>query len=476
MSQRRIETLDRKPPYDLDAEMATLGSLMLTSELVDEAALIVSPSDFFDDRHRIIFEQMIAMQSGRKRFDLILMMDSLKAANALDQVGGSVYLSKVLNCVPHAGHLRYYAEIVRDHAIRRGMILAANRISDDGYDAHDPVPDYISRSEASIFAAGTRCQASSGTSPDLRTVVLTALDGLDQRAKGQAFRGLSTGFHAIDNLTGGLQKGEVTILAGRTSMGKTAMAINIARNVAQSEPVLMFSLEMDALSICERLLAMAAKADLRRMRDGMLSNESRQNIVAASGDVTALKMRIEDTSGRTVPQIASVCRRQQRRDGLSLIVIDYLQMLYPENGKDQRHEQVAKISRGIKTLARELSVPILCLAQLNRQTTTAKDNRPALSHLRESGAIEQDADVVMFPHRPAYYSGGKCEGPSRSEEAEVIIAKNRNGPTGSVDVVWHGAWASFANKAANRFSDENKAKRITAFDEFNSTPQEDERF
>ncbi len=463
---RRLSMADRQPPSDLNAEMALLGSAVLMIECLDEIAPILRPDDFYDDANRIIYKHLHTLHESGRKFDDVLLTNSLRASGEYEAAGGGAYLSKIVNYVPSAAHATYYAEIVRDHATRRAMIVAATNILSDSYDALDSTADLVSRSESAVFSVGDKCQALSGA-VEINASVLLALDGIEKRAAGQSLRGVSTGFHGLDNLTGGLQPGEVTILAGRTSMGKTAMALNIVRNVSEQQRVILFSMEMDSLSMSERLLAMVAKCDLYRMRSGTIGAEGRQELIEAAEVIHDLKIRIDDTSGRTVSQIASICRRQARREGVGLIVIDYLQLLEPDNHREQRHEQVAKISRRIKGLARELKIPMLVLAQLNRQTTAARDNRPALSHLRESGAIEQDADVVVFCHRPAYYSGERPAGPDRTETAELIVAKNRQGPTGKVDVLWSGAWTSYLNKAAERFASDNKATRVTAFDEYN---------
>lgn len=463
---KKRDVSERQLPFDIDAECSLLGSIVLMIECLDDVGAIVSDGDFYDDAHRIIFKHLHKLHELGRKFDDVLLASSLKASGEFETIGGSAYISKVVNYVPNAAHAVHYADIVRDHATRRAMIHAATKVLADGYDADEPVPDFIAKAEAAVFSVGDRCNALSGA-VDINASVLAALEGIERRANGQALRGISTGFHGLDNLTGGFQSGEVTILAGRTSMGKTALALNIVRNVSEVQNAMLFSLEMDSLSMSERLLAMVAKADLYRMRSGTIGVEGRQCLVDAAAVIHELKIRIDDTSGRTVSQIASICRRQARREGVGLIVIDYLQLLEPENNREPRHEQVSKISRRLKGLARELKVPLLVLAQLNRQTTTSRDNRPALSHLRESGAIEQDADVVIFCHRPAYYTGERPQGDGRTECAELIVAKNRQGPTGKVEVLWSGAWTSYLNKATDRFASENKATRVTAFDAYN---------
>lgn len=469
----RVRNIDElKPPHDIDAELGALGAVVLNPDALDDIVAVIGADDFYLDQNRRLFKHMLGMHEAGRKFDTTLFMDRLKAAGDFDLCGGSAYLSKVINAVPNAAHAIHYAEIVRDHATRRQMIAAATDILNDGYDARDPVPEYISRSESTVFEVGNRCVAVGG-SMDLKEALFKALDGIDARASGKMLRGVSSGFHGLDNLTGGFQPGEVTIIAGRTSMGKTALALGIMRKVAVESPVMFFSLEMDCLSIADRMLSMESKQSLYQMRAGTIARDAREAITESAATLGVLKMSMDDSGGRTVSQVAAICRRKSRRDGLGLVVIDYLQMLQPDNGRDPRHEQVSKISRSIKILARELKVPIVCLAQLNRQTTVSKDQRPMLSHLRESGAIEQDADVVVFAHRPWYYTGKAGEGQSLCEPAELIVAKNRQGPTGKVDVQWFGKWMSFANKAEERFAEENKAKRFSAIDEFNTLPPSD---
>jgi replicative DNA helicase len=462
----------RELPRNNEAEMCLLGSVMLLTDCLDDVALLIDAQDFFNPAHVKLYGHLLAIRDTGRLFDMTLFTDRLKAAGDFEEIGGAAYLSKLLNCVPNAAHAVYYAELVRDTSMRRRMILAGTRIASDGYEPMD-LAEYVAGAESEVFAAANRCQKLAGAA-DLNQSVLAALGGLDRRSSGQALRGVSSGLYGLDSVTGGFQPGEVNILAGRTSMGKTALALNIAAEVATEQPVLLFSLEMDSLSIAERLLSTTAGVRLGRMRDGTIGRDERMRLSEAADQCGQLKIRMDDTSGRTVSQLGSICRREHRRSALGLVIIDYLQLLEPDNHREPRHEQVSKISRRLKGLARELKVPLLVLAQLNRQATVTKDNRPALSHLRESGAIEQDADVVIFCHRPAYYTNERS-GPE-GEKAELIVAKNRQGPTASIEVLWFGASMSFRNKAEDRFAPVNNPKRVQAFDEYNAASEAAETF
>jgi replicative DNA helicase len=283
-----------------------------------------------------------------------------------------------------------------------------------------------------------------------------ALERLDQRMKGtHTAGGIFTGYTDLDEITGGLHDSELIILAARPSMGKTAFAMNIAEHAAvvEKKPVLFVSLEMSALELADRLLCSAARVNGHRLRNGTISNDDRRKLMEKATQISSCKLFVDDTPSRTMTEIAANARRLKRKDGLALIVIDYLQLIEPDNPKDQRQEQVAKIARRLKILARELAVPVICLAQLNRQAEVSRDNKPRLSHLRESGAIEQDADVVMFVHREEYYAGNEEEKARVSGQAEIIVAKQRNGPVGEIKLTWLRDFTRFENAAFEQHSE-----------------------
>jgi len=351
--------------------------------------------------------------------------------------------------VPTAAHAAYYAEIVRDKAIVRSLIRSSTEILHDAYDETIDPREMLGRAEVKVFSI-----LDSGNSSklnEIHEVLEQSLLRIDARMKrGDALGGLETGFFDFDQMTGGLHASELLILAARPSMGKTALALNIAEHTAieQQAPTLFVSLEMSAIELGDRLLCSAARVNSHRLRNGSISNEDRQHLVQKAAEIGHSPLFIDDAPSRNMTEISAAARRLKRRHGLGLIVIDYLQLIEPDNPKDPRQEQVAKIARRLKGLARELEVPLLCLAQLNRQAEQTRDNKPRLSHLRESGAIEQDADVVMFVHREEYFQTNEEDRDRLAGEAELIIGKQRNGPTGDIKLTWLRDFTRFENAAA----------------------------
>jgi replicative DNA helicase len=427
--------------------------------VLDDIVMILRPDDFYDDAHRKLFEHMTALHESGKKIDDTLLVNRLKTAGDYELVGGAAYLSKVVNAVPNAAHANYYAEIVREKATFRGMIYAATEILRDAYDESQEASHLLSQAEQKIFSildnrTDQRVQS-------IRDVVLDAMERLDARIAGtHTSGGCDFGFRDLDGKTAGLHEGELVILAARPSMGKTAFAMNVAENVAhqQNIPVLFISLEMSSLELADRLLCSAARVNGHRLRNGTVSHEDRIKLVDTAETLSRVPLFVDDSPSRTVTESAAAARRIKRRHGsLGLIVIDYLQLIDPDNPKDPRQEQVAKIARRLKGLAREMKVPVMCLAQLNRQTEASKDNIPRLSHLRESGAIEQDADVVLFVHREEYYHRGD-EREQVAGQAQIIIAKQRNGPVGDVNMEWLRDFTRFQDPVP---------ERLKEFDQYN---------
>jgi replicative DNA helicase len=441
------EILDRQPPCNLEAEIAVLGSILILPHVCDDVALIVRPDDFYDDAHRILFTNMLALHDAGRKIDPTLLTDHLKTAGDYDRIGGAAYLAKVINSVATAAHAKYYAEIVRDKATYRALINASTETLRDAYDEAYEANDALNQAEQRVFAILDK--RDSGSVSSIRDIMHLALDRIDARLKGEhAAAGVDTGFTELDALTGGLHRSELVVLAARPSMGKTALAMNIAEAVSMRyrTPVFFVSLEMSSMELADRMLCSVARVNGHRLRNGTLSREDRQRLVEKAGLVSEAPLFVDDSPNRTVTQVAAAARRVSRRcGGLGLIVIDYLQLIEPDNSKDPRQEQVARITRRLKGLAREMTVPVLCLAQLNRQAEAAKENRPRLNHLRESGAIEQDADVVMFVHREEYYHTGE-DRDQYAGQAEIIVAKQRNGPVGDIELHWHKEYTRFENR------------------------------
>lgn len=459
------ELFQRQPPFDLQAEIGVLGSIVLLPDVLDDVIMIIRPSDFYDEAHVKLFEHMCSLHESNKKIDPTLLIDRLKTAGDYDAIGGHGYISKIINAVPNAAHAAYYAEIVREKATYRSLITASTEILREAYDESQEASHLLGQAEQKIFSILD--DRSDNAVRPIKDILHEAMDRMEAVLMGtHSAGGGDYGYRDLDSKTGGVHNGELVILAARPSMGKTAFAMNVAENVAlgQNIPVLFVSLEMSSVELADRLLCSVARVNGYRLRNGTITQDDRLRLVEKAADVAKAPLYVDDSPGRTVSEIAAAARRIKRRQGgLGLVVIDYLQLIEPDNAKDPRQEQVAKIARRLKGLARELKVPVMCLAQLNRQTEMGKDNIPKLSHLRESGAIEQDADVVMFVHREEYYLRGE-ERERLAGQAQIIIAKQRNGPVGDVNLEWH--------KDFTRFQDPTP-ERLREFDSYNDAGGDD---
>jgi replicative DNA helicase len=445
--ERRGSATVGERPTNVDAERAVLGSILIKPDVCDDVSLIVRPEDFSDESHQLLFRHLLDLNNANKRIDTTIVLDLLRTKGDLDRVGGAATLADAVQSVPHAAHATHYAQIVRDKALLCALIDAGTDILRDAYDAVDEPRELLAQAETKIFSILER--RSSTEAKSIEDVLTDVMARMDARMKQEHLvGGVETGFTELDSLCGGLHNSELIILAARPSMGKTAFAMNIAEHVSIGlhQPVLFVSLEMACLELADRLLCSAAQVNGHRLRNGTISQEDRRRLVQKSTEIGAAPLFIDDTPGRTLTEIAAVARRLKRKpEGLSLIVIDYLQLIEPDNPRDPRQEQVARIARRLKMMARELEIPVLCLAQLNRQAEVSRDNRPRLSHLRESGAIEQDADVVMFVHREEYYQTNDEDRERVKGQAEIIISKQRNGPIGDVKLLWQHDYTRFVN-------------------------------
>ena len=451
------EILDRLPPQNLQAERAVLGSLLLDPQVCDDVALLLHAEDFYADANQKLYGHLLAMHDEGKRIDITLLVERLKQGGDFEAVGGAAYLAEVAQSVPYAANAGYYAEIVRGKATLRELIHAGTEILRDAWDPTLEARELLSHAEERIFAVHDRRSSSQVVS--INDLLMEAFERIDARLERGEGVGIPTGFTDLDSLTGGLHDSELVILAARPSMGKTALATNIAESVAidANQPVLFVSLEMARLEVAQRLLCSQGGIDANKFRSGFLSGDDRKKLVQASAKLSKAPLLIDDSPSRTVTEIAACARRLKRKQGLGLIVIDYLQLIQPDDPRDPRQEQVAKMARRLKCLARELKVPILCLAQVNRQAEAGKEShRPRLSNLRESGAIEQDADVVMFIHREEMYcSKEEAQESQVAGIAEVIVAKQRNGPTGDIKLAWLSKFTRFENLAQKPYDEFN---------------------
>jgi replicative DNA helicase len=447
------EILQRQPPYDLEAEMGVLGSILLMPEVLDDIAAL-RPDDFYDDANRKIYEHLRAMVDDGHKIDVTLLVSRLRTAGEYEKIGGPAYIAKLSGAVPNAAHAVYYAGIVTEKAVYRKLIESSTEILRDAYDQAGDARELCAQAEQKVFAIMDGRSAQSVQS--ISDVLHEAMDRMEARMRGEHTDGtVESGLTDFDTLTGGLHNGELIILAARPSMGKTALAMNIAEHasIETHVPTLFVSLEMSGIELADRMLCSLARVNGHRLRNGTISSDDRLRLVKKANEISEAPLFVDDSPSRTVSEIAAAARRIKRREGnLGLIVIDYLQLIEPDNARDPRQEQVAKIARRLKGMSRELQVPMLCLSQLNRQAEDSKDHRPKLSHLRESGAIEQDADVVMFVHREEYYHRGE-ERAQYAGQAEIIIAKQRNGPVGDVRLTWEADYTRFSNRAPERHSE-----------------------
>jgi len=444
------EILDRTPPHSPEAERAVIGSMLLWQACCDDVAEHITPDDFYADANRKLFAHIMGMHNDGGRVDALLLVERLKKAGDFEGVGGAAYLAEIMQEVPVASHAVHYAGIVKAKSLQRQLIHGATDMLRDAYGPMCDIEQAVAQAEERIFAI--RDRRATGHMHALSDVLIEAMAVIDRQTGGAAM-GMSTGFRDLDTITGGLRDSELSILAARPSMGKTALAMNIADHVARKLeiPTLFVSLEMDAATLVQRMLCNLSGVDGMKIQRGTLSAAEQKDLLQSAGLLQAAPLSIDDAPRQSVAAIASCCRRMSRKARVGLVVIDYLSLLQPSDPRAPRHEQVGELTRRLKELARELSAPVLCLAQLNRQTETMRDNRPRLSHLRESGEVEQNADVVAFIHREEYYlTREEADAKGCRGAAEVLVRKNRNGPTGDVKLQWEERFSRFSSAVVQK--------------------------
>jgi replicative DNA helicase len=435
---------DRLPPHNLEAEQGVLGSILWENDVMHEVASFVRVEDFYRDTHQVIFAAIRDMYEQRRAIDAVTLSDELKRRGQFEQVGGNDALAEITGSVPHAANGKYYAEIVKEKAVHRQLIEYATEIIRDGYSNQYTAQEMLETAEKKIF--GIAEDQVRGDILDLTTVLNDAMDRIDRRmGSPHAVTGIASGFFHLDDITWGFEPGQLIVVAGRPSMGKTAFALNICDNAAVTHkvPVLFISLEMGHLEIAERLLSGRSRIDSYKLRTGKgLGIPQMKELTRAVNELNQGQIMIDDTPSRNMLQITATARRLRLRRKIGLIIVDYIQLIESEDTRDSRQEQIAKISRRLKTLARDLKVPVIALSQLNRAVETREDRRPRMADLRESGAIEQDADIVLLLHRPEYYDSTDTPG-----VAELIVAKNRNGKTDTVKFTFLKEIMRFENLA-----------------------------
>jgi replicative DNA helicase len=438
---------DRLPPQHLEAERGVLGSILLDNEVIHDIIVFLRPEDFYRDAHQTIYAAIRALYDKNKGIDAVTLAEELKLRGQFEQVGGDDTLTEIVTSVPHAANGKYYAEIVKQKATNRQLIESATEIISDGYSNQFTAQQLLDSAERKIFAIAE--DQIRGETFELKDVVKQAMEMIAIRADsgGHAVTGLASGLIDLDDITGGFHPGQLIIVAARPSMGKTALALNICDHVGINIkiPVLFVSLEMGHQEIGERLLCARSRVDGHKLRTGLgMGMRELTQLSKAFKELSENgEIYIDDTPARNVMQIAASARRIKRRRKIGLLMVDYIQLVDSEDSRDSRQEQIAKISRRLKTLARELEVPIVALSQLNRAVESREDKRPRMADLRESGAIEQDADMVLLLHRPEYYDANDQPG-----IAELIVAKNRNGPTGNIKLTFLKNLTRFENLAS----------------------------
>lgn len=441
---------DRTPPQNIEAEQAVIGAIFLEPSALTLAAEILIPEDFYRSAHQKIFDVMLKLSESGRAIDLITVTEELSAMKELEDVGGVSYLSEIAVSVPTAANIGYYAKIVEEKSILRRLIRTATSIVTDGYSREDEVEEVLSEAEKSIMEVAQR--KNSGAFHDIKDVLVRTYDNIEMlhNRKGDV-TGIPTGFAELDRMTAGFQRNDLIIVAARPSVGKTAFALNIAQNVGTKtgENVAIFSLEMGAEQLVMRMLCAEGNINAQNLRTGALTDEDWRKLTMAMGSLSNSGIYIDDTPGVRISEIRSKCRRLKQEHGLGMILIDYLQLIQGSGrSKENRQQEVSEISRSLKALARELEVPVIALSQLSRGVEQRQDKRPMMSDIRESGSIEQDADIVAFLYRDDYYD----QESENKNIIEIIIAKQRNGPVGTVQLAFVKEYNKFVN-LERRFDD-----------------------
>ena len=437
--------IKRVLPHSIEAEQSVVGSMLLEKEAIVVAAEMLRPDDFYQHQYGIMFETITELYNEGKPTDLVTLQDALKMKDAPPEISGIDFLRDLLNVVPTSANIRYYAEIVAEKALLRRMIKVTEEIADSCYAGREKVEDLMEQTEKKIFDLVQK--RNTGDYVPIRDVVINVVNKIEQASKSKStVTGIPTGFIDLDYRTSGMQPSDLVLLAARPSMGKTAFVLNLAENFAvkQNYTTAIFSLEMSKEQLVNRMLSMESRVDSQTLRTGSLSDNDWDQVVESSGIIANSRLIIDDTPGISIGELRSKCRRYKLEHDLKVVIIDYLQLMSGSGGKnsDNRQQEISEISRSLKALARELNVPVIALSQLSRACESRQDHRPMLSDLRESGAIEQDADVAMFIYRDEYYN----KDTEAKNIAEIIIAKQRNGPIGTVELVWLPDYTKFGNK------------------------------
>ncbi len=430
------------PPYNLEAEQSVLGSMLLSKDAITVAAEQLQVQDFYKESHKKIFEVIVRLYEDREPVDLITVTEALRSAKILEQIGGATYLTALTEIVPTAANISYYCKIVEEKALIRRLINTTSEILSMAYDQQNEVEDLLDEAERRIFEIAQKRRVENFH--HIKEILFDTFERIEQLYNSEGgITGVPTGFPDIDEKTSGLQPSDLILIAARPSMGKTAFALNIAQNAAirYKVPVGIFSLEMSKEQLVQRMLCAESNVDSHKLRTGKLDEEDWPRLARAMGPLSEAPIYIDDTPGISSLELRTKARRLKAEKGLGLVIIDYLQLMSGRTASENRQQEISEISRSLKALARELSVPVVALSQLSRAPEMRADHRPILSDLRESGSQEQDSDVVAFLYRDDYYNPDT----DKKNIAEIIIAKQRNGPTGTIELVWLPKFTKFAS-------------------------------
>ena len=438
------EVIKRLPPHNVEAERAVIGAMMLNADAIMVCSELLTSDEFYQQQYGIIFDALVEMYKDGVGADLVTLQNKLREKEVTPELYSVEYLGELLASVPTSANVKFYAEIVHEKAVLRRLIRVSEQVTKDCYMDSQPLEDILEDTEKSVFDV-IQQRGGSEFEP-IRDVVLRTLDSIEKAAKQKGnITGLETGFRDLDAKTAGLQKSDLILIAARPAMGKTAFVLNIAEYVAlhSNSTIALFSLEMSKEQIVKRMLAMNSMVDSQKIRTGDLEDDDWDKLVGSVRKIGNSNLVIDDTSGITASELRSKCRKLKIEQGLDLVIIDYLQLMTGAGKRksDSRQQEISDISRSLKVMARELNVPVIALSQLSRAVESRPDKRPMLSDLRESGAIEQDADIVMFIYRDEYYNPDS----EKKGVAEVIVAKQRSGPTGPVELAWLSQYTKFGN-------------------------------
>lgn len=437
-------------PHSIEAEQSVIGSMIMDREAITVASEIITGEDFYSRQYGIIFETMVEMSNDGKPVDLVTLQNSLKEKDVPPEVSGLEFVRELITAVPTSANIKYYANIVAEKALLRKLIRLNEEIANTCYAGKESLEFILEDTEKRMFQLLQK--RDTGEFVPIRQIVMNAMDRIESASKNKgSVTGIPTGFTDLDYRTAGMQPSDLVLIAARPSMGKTAFVLNIAQYVAfkKNLPVVIFSLEMSKEQLVNRLFALEAGVDAQKLRTGQLNDQDWERLIEGAGVIGKSRLMIDDTPGISISELRSKCRRLKLEHGLSMVIIDYLQLMSGSGRSDSRQQEISDISRSLKAIARELNVPVIALSQLSRAVEQRPDHRPMLSDLRESGAIEQDADVVMFIYRDDYYNHDS----DRRGISEIIIAKQRNGPIGTVELAWLPEYTKFANLERARRTD-----------------------